>query len=1001
MYHNIKCIVFLASIILFFADHTAEAQLIKFNDKTKWKLSDGKGEWKVDKQTRTECLTITGSEGRDDSNYWKYDYKFEPGQVYKLTCQVKTSLNAEGNNILIGSNLVNRDIWVKDSWEQQSLIFRTPDRIDNSYLRFGQWHVKGTVWFRDIALVKVQPVHSLIKTVALGSGELIEGRRYRAAFNFQGIESNYSRCLESYNATFNTNRFVMNAENHVVFKHILGDGRSKTQKSGELTVNLGHYTRGTCLIEASTDGSTWRRVGTIEAKQEKTMKVPSSLYPANQVFIRLSASGVMAAFQIYSYVYTADLSIDLPEFAGSTDFIEISQQEKDVEVRVESLGEENSTKPAVVHVRNTSTHEQTYEIEYSTKGKISRKQVTLAAGKTQTVAIQPDDEAGTDAKRKLIVKKKGSRGSAFEAEAILTTPYIQRSNYGHLIGTYKDVTLWLADATYKINRSRPAPTAPISERVRLCAARNEYEPVQLVIRPNKDLKSVRITTTAFKSEKGDVIPAQHIELFLVDYVPIEHPTDKFGSIGLWPDPLPPIDKPFSVEKNKNQPIWILVYVPPGTKAGEYFAEVQLSASGWKHTIPLQLEVWDFTLPRENHLKSSFGFQPSNVTLYHHYSKSDDSRILLDKYYESFAKHRISPYNPFGMYEIKETFDARNLDANLDFSKFDPAMKKYFKDYGFTTFRTRISGLGSGTYHARNYGSIAGFKQQTTQYEKLMSNYLRKLQRNFEERNLLDKAYIYWFDEPEKKDYDFIVETNKLIKKAAPKIDILLTEQPEPELYGHVDIWCPLLSNYDHDVADQRRKKGEKFWWYICTVPKAPYPTLFIDHDAVELRTWIWMSWKYNIEGILIWNTNYWTSNAAYPSPKLQNPYQDPMSYKSGYDLKAGEIVNWGNGDGRFIYPPKTTFESKKPCHQGPVSSIRWEMLREGMEDYEYFWLLRDAVQKAQKNRKLSSLIKEANSLLNVPETIVRSMTEYTSTPESIYNHRQKLANMIIRLQKEL
>ena len=29
-----------------------------------------------------------------------------------------------------------------------------------------------------------------------------------------------------------------------------------------------------------------------------------------------------------------------------------------------------------------------------------------------------------------------------------------------------------------------------------------------------------------------------------------------------------------------------------------------------------------------------------------------------------------------------------------------------------------------------------------------------------------------------------------------------------------------------------------------------------------------------------------------------------MSYESGYGEKPGEIGYWGNGDGRFLYPPR-------------------------------------------------------------------------------------------------
>jgi len=173
----------------------------------------------------------------------------------------------------------------------------------------------------------------------------------------------------------------------------------------------------------------------------------------------------------------------------------------------------------------------------------------------------------------------------------------------------------------------------------------------------------------------------------------------------------------------------------------------------------------------------------------------------------------------------------------------------------------------------------------------------------------------------------------------------------------------------------------------------------IDHYAEELRTWIWQSWKYRLDGILVWQTNYWTSETAFPT-QPQNPYNDPMSYVRGGSLQPGEIAYWGNGDGRFIYPPKSVFIGKQKCLEGPVNSIRWEILREGLEDYEYFWLLQDLIAKKAAGGTNSQLLQQARQLLQVPAEVTTSLTGFAKTPEPILAHRAKLAAMIERLQKE-
>ena len=100
---------------------------------------------------------------------------------------------------------------------------------------------------------------------------------------------------------------------------------------------------------------------------------------------------------------------------------------------------------------------------------------------------------------------------------------------------------------------------------------------------------------------------------------------------------------------------------------------------------------------------------------------------------------------------------------------------------------------------------------------------------------------------------------------------MLTEQPEPPLIGVVDLWCPLTAFVPLQAIAERRKAGEEVWWYVCTGPRAPYVGLFIDHPGTEMRVWLWQTWKYGVQGILIWETTWWHNPFAYPY-RLQNPW---------------------------------------------------------------------------------------------------------------------------------
>lgn len=347
-------------------------------------------------------------------------------------------------------------------------------------------------------------------------------------------------------------------------------------------------------------------------------------------------------------------------------------------------------------------------------------------------------------------------------------------------------------------------------------------------------------------------------------------------------------------------------------------------------------------------------------------------------------------------------DQDKLRVKFDFTAWDKAMERAIDHYGFNSFRLGIPGMGGGTYHSRSEPELLGFGEDTPHYKALFNSYCSQIQEHLRTKGWLDEGFVYWFDEPDPKDYAFVNNGFAKLKAAAPDINRMLTEQVEPALLGGPNIWCPISDNYRHDLAEQRRELGEKFWWYVCTGPKAPYCTLFIDHPGTEMRVWLWQTWQRKIEGILVWETNYWTSSAAYPdSAHPQNPYEDPMGWTSGYSTPAGKRLPWGNGDGRFVYPPVKAADGNpaSPVLDGPVDSIRWEMLRDGIEDYEYFVILKKLI--AAKGAGLDAASKDRYAaLLEVPGEVTKDMTTFTKDPVPIEAHRDRVARAIVELGRD-
>jgi hypothetical protein len=90
----------------------------------------------------------------------------------------------------------------------------------------------------------------------------------------------------------------------------------------------------------------------------------------------------------------------------------------------------------------------------------------------------------------------------------------------------------------------------------------------------------------------------------------------------------------------------------------------------------------------------------------------------------------------------------------------------------------------------------------------------------------------------------------------------------------------------------------------------------IDDSAVSNRVMPWLAWKYRISGEL-----YFSVNEAFGDADVGKDV-----YRFG-----------GNGDGTLFYPGRAG--EIGGIHDVPIESMRLKLIREGLEDYEYFVLL--------------------------------------------------------------
>ena len=164
-----------------------------------------------------------------------------------------------------------------------------------------------------------------------------------------------------------------------------------------------------------------------------------------------------------------------------------------------------------------------------------------------------------------------------------------------------------------------------------------------------------------------VLGSNNVTLYLVRYLQIRQSSSPGeAASGEWPDALvPKVDRyrksvrnafPFHLKRHRNQPLWVEVYVPPATAPGRYTAQARITAGGHPErnapgggvpaiTFPVNLNVWNFTLPSTSSLRTSYGFNGVTALKKHRgaYTSDEDLVEISQLYARAALLHRISTH----------------------------------------------------------------------------------------------------------------------------------------------------------------------------------------------------------------------------------------------------------------------------------------------------------------------------------------------------------------------
>jgi hypothetical protein len=203
------------------------------------------------------------------------------------------------------------------------------------------------------------------------------------------------------------------------------------------------------------------------------------------------------------------------------------------------------------------------------------------------------------------------------------------------------------------------------------------------------------------------------------------------------------------------------------------------------------------------------------------------------------------------------------------------------------------------------------KAGTPEYETYWAPFLADFQNHLRQKGWAERTHIA-LDE---RSPDELRATAAALKKHVPLLKIFMAGNKPPAAYQGV-----VMDNFSaalHHVEDnnaaflaeaaRRRAAGAVTTFYICVHPGRP--NTFATSPAAE-QVWLgYYAAARRLDGMARWAYAHW------PLDPLWDTTFRP--------------TDWGAGDTFLLYP-------------GPRSSIRWELLRDGIEEYEKILLLRAA-----------------------------------------------------------
>ncbi|MGW3492941.1 glycoside hydrolase domain-containing protein [Streptomyces sp. NPDC001020] len=565
----------------------------------------------------------------------------------------------------------------------------------------------------------------------------------------------------------------------------------------------------------------------------------------------------------------------------------------------------------------------------------------------------------------------------------------------------RDTITWVPTGSFASSAEVRVPRYPMTtiegkdtKDLALDAVRGEQVSAQIAIASGKSLKDVHAKVGDLTGPGGAKLDGDSTQVRFVKYIPVQRSKTEAD----WSAKIDQVSSAKEVSGDRNpdvvgdpleerdsvdvpayaaQPLWFTFHIPKNAKPGRYKGTVRVDVDdATQATYPLTIDVADATVPTPADHKFFLDVwaQPETIAQAHKVTLwSKEHWKLIEAYDRDLASRGQkvinttmvdNPWHHQWSLGTRQSQTATPYSSMVGWKWNGTKFAFDFDRWDQYVETARKAGLGPDigafsmlAFQDQEHLTYTDTRTGKTVYENVdlggdrwreaWGAYLPAFEAHLKKKGWLGHAWLSFDERP----INTMTVVKDFVHEVAPVFDNRISVAGSITTEGvasNLSVNWGGIDAMTREKVAERRAAGKITTFYVYGVPA--HPNTLSYSPAVESRMLPWISAQRNLDGFLRWSYNSWTSD----------PFKQP-------------VYVFTQGDEYLVYPGKN----------GPMSSIRWEQLQEGIEDYELIAQLREKDGKdsaaltealAKATRNLDGRTKDVTDIQAARAAVVKELT---------------------------